>query len=356
MKVTRIAVAWVVAALIAPLAVESLSSYAIYRHIARNGEPFSPRGSASVALARLLSYRIFGRRVQMSADHGPLFHPDAALGYGVYPGHYEISEQLDGQNHRFSLTVDAAGRRASAYVPKHLPKHIYFTGDSAIFGWGLNDEDTVPWLLQARLPEYEIENWSQTGYGIVHALLQVQQARTQISPDDVLVLTYHPIMAELGVATPSLFRDFSFGLESRLAGKDFIAGINFPFGAIDDQGKLAVRRISMNCLTHRVVSGCSAQKSDLSTQLQVTEQAFDEIIALHLGHVLVAFIGGPDTDPVIAYLRAKRIEVVDLRPRVGDPEANDTLLIDTHGGGGVSYFWYSRLYAALETLQLVRPN
>src|ERR1019366_9353336 len=182
----------VIAAAIGALAVESISSYVIYRNTSRVEKSFHPHGSATVALLRLISYKFMGRKVGVWADHGPLFYPDPLLGFVVHPGRYEINEQFDGLRHRFQLTINDAGLRATSYSSTQASRRIYITGDSGIFGWGVNDEETVPWLLQGRLPQYEVVNWSLTRYSTVHALLQLQQARARIGPEDVVVLTYHP--------------------------------------------------------------------------------------------------------------------------------------------------------------------
>jgi hypothetical protein len=54
------------------------------------------------------------------------------------------------------------------------------TGDSALFGWGLDYQETIHRLLQERLQNYEVENMTLTGYSTVHALLQLQKAAPDI--------------------------------------------------------------------------------------------------------------------------------------------------------------------------------
>jgi hypothetical protein len=332
---------------IAPLALESLSSYVIFRKVARHGS--HPKRLATVELIRQLYYRVAGRKIVFSADHGPLFFPEATYGYAAHPGHYEIIEDFDGQRHRFSLTIDEAGQRISSYYPQHRPRRIIFGGDSGIFGWGLNDQETVPWLLQARLPTYEVLNWSLTGFGTVHTLMQMQQESARITPDDLIILTYHPLTRELDAALPETFQNFHAGLEVQLAGEHFLDGINLPYGTIGSDGKLTIERISMRCLRGDPGSGCQLRKIDLATQIQVSERAFDAVMALHMGRVIVAIVGGTGTDPVIEYLQAKGVFVVDLRPGPSDPESMDVVATDDHGGPHWSYFLYDRLYSALRS-------
>jgi hypothetical protein len=342
-----------IVAAVAALAVESISSYVIYRKTSRVEKSFHPTGSATVALLRLISYRFRPRKVMVWADHGPLFYTDPVLGFAVHPGQYEINEQFDGQRHRFQLTINSDGLRATSYSSTHASRHIYISGDSGIFGWGLNDEDTVPWLLQGRLPQYEVVNWSLTKYSTVHALLQLQQARTQIAPEDVVVLTYRPADALINVAQPASFRDFSDGLEAQLADGQFVTGIDYPFGAFDEQGRFVVRRTKLSCFLRAAATDCGHVNVDMTAATRVTERAFDEIIALHAGRLLVAIVGGPESDPVISYLRAKGVPVADIRPDASEPESKDEIVIDAHGGAFCNHLMFTRLLSALQSTQLI---
>jgi hypothetical protein len=343
----------VIAAAIGALAVESISSYVIYRNTSRVGKSFHPTGFATVDLLRLISYEFKFRRVVVRADHGPLFYPDPDLGFAVHPGQYEINEHCDGQSHRFQLTINDAGSRATSYSPIQASRRIYITGDSAIFGWGLNDEETVPWLLQGRLPQYEVVNWSLTRYSIVHALMQLQRARSQIGPEDVVVLTYHPTDIETNVALPEIFRYFSGGLEAQLADAQFVEGINYPFGAFDDQGRFVIRRINLSCLLRTAVADCGQVNVDKNTAMRVTERAFDEIIALHAGRLLVAVVGGSGSDPVISYLRTKGVLIANVTPQWNEPESKDEIPTDSHGGAFWNHVMFARLLSALQSAQLI---
>jgi hypothetical protein len=343
----------VIAAAIGALAVESISSYVLYRNSSRLEKGFHPNGSATVALLRLISYKFMGRKVGVWADHGPLFYPDPLLGFVVHPGQYEINERFGGLRHRFQLTINDAGLRATSYSSIQASRRIYIAGDSGIFGWGLNDEDTVPWLLQGRLPQYEVVNWSLTRYSTVHALLQLQQARARIGPEDVVVLTYHPTDVETNVALPAIFRDFSDGLEAQLADAQFVAAINYPFGAFDDQGRFVVRRIKLSCFLRTAVTDCGQVNVDEKAAMRVTERAFDEIIALHAGRLLVAVVGGAGSDPVISYLRTKGVLIADVTPHANEPESKDEIATDTHGGAFWNHLMFVRLLSALQSNHLI---
>jgi hypothetical protein len=87
--------------------------------------------------------------------------------------------------------------------------------------------------------------------------------------------------------------------------------------------------------------------------VRVTERAFDEIIALHAGRLLVAIMGGPDSDPVISYLRAKGVPIADIRLPASEPELKDEIATDTHGGPFWNHLMFTRLLSALQSNQLI---
>src|ERR1700686_3232383 len=155
-----------VAAAVGLAAIELVSSYVYFGHYAEADRAFRPAGSMAVALLQRAYDKIRGisHQVKMSIDHGPLFAASDTLGFTILPGQYKVTEHFEGRKHVFDLTVTDAGRRASSYVPSKSSKRLLITGDSALFGWGLDDEGTVPWLMQSRLPDYEVVNLSLNSY------------------------------------------------------------------------------------------------------------------------------------------------------------------------------------------------
>jgi hypothetical protein len=73
------------------------------------------------------------------------------------------------------------------------------TGDSAVFGWGLNDQETIGWLLQERLMSYEVINMSATGYSTVNALEQLRIEFPIVNTNDIVILPYHPVSNDFNV-------------------------------------------------------------------------------------------------------------------------------------------------------------
>jgi hypothetical protein len=323
-----------------------ISSYALYRYYSLTRKEFSPMGSAIVLLIDRVAAELHGerRRVELSIDHGHLFATDAVLGYRLLPGDYRITERFDNLIHAFSIEINDQGRRVTSYSPVHAPTRILFTGDSSIFGLGLDDEETVAWLLQTRLPNYEVVNLSVSSYSTIQALLQLQRMEPKVGKDDIVLLVYHPITNAFNVESSQVFKAIMSGFEVQLGDRPRMRDMNIPYGAIDEHGALAIRRMN---------SASPRPDPDAAAAMKVTEQAFDAILALPAGRIAVLFVGGPDDDPVIGYLRSRGVAILDVRTSPNDPEDSDIIATDSHSGPFWHHALYRRLLAALQKEHII---
>jgi hypothetical protein len=303
-------------------------------------------GSAIVLLIERVVSELRGerRRVELSVDHGHLFAADDVLGYRLLPGDYRITERFDNLIHAFYIKINDAGRRVTSYVPVHASRRILFTGDSSIFGLGLDDEETVAWLLQNRLPDYEVVNLSVSSYSTIQALLQLQRIEPKVGKDDIVLLIYHPITNEFNVESSQVFKAIMNGFEMQLGDRERMHDMSIPYGALDEHGALAIRR--MNSDSRRA-------DPDEAAAMKVTEQAFDAILALPAGRFAVLFVGGADDDPVIGYLRSKGLAILDVRTSGHDPEDSDIIATDSHSGPFWHHAMYRRLLAALHQEHII---
>jgi hypothetical protein len=327
------------------ISIELFSSYFLYRHFAKIEKSFQPAGFAvHDLLARILNKHL----VMLKADHGPVFDLDDTLGYIMYPGHYRISEHNAARSHVFHLTANEKGERATSYAPVHASRRIFLTGDSAMFGWGVDDEDTVAWLLQTRLPDYEVVNLSLTSYSTVHALLQLQRMVPPLTSGDIVVLVYHPMTNDFNVAAKLILEPMLDGFEMQLGDKSRMREMKFPYGAIDPQGAFTTRRISLSCVNDKVRAECVHPEISRAEAQRVTARVIDQIVALHKGPIVLAVISSEPNDAVIAHARARGLTIADFRAVQGDTEDDDIIATDGHPGP----FWHHLAFLVLlETLQ-----
>ena len=338
------------------LAVETGSSYVLFRHYSRIHRGFSPTGSATLALAHAIKAHADGRheQVDLSIDHGPLFRSDPIVGYSLYPGSFHITEKAGGMTHRFTLTVDELGHRVTSYQPKAADRHMYLTGDSAMFGWGLDDEQTIPWLVQTRFPRVDVVNLSLTSYSTVQAKLQLDRTTPAVKADDVVVLTYHPITNDFNVASAAMLYYLGAGFERQLGDASLLRDMTVPFAEVGAGNTLIVHHYPVSCALRKSTLGeCAHPPLDPGVAMQVTMRTFDALMAAHPAHFVVAFLSGPDADPVVEHLRNAGVTIADLRTDPADADANDEVTSDGHAGPFWHYNSAERLTEALRGAHLL---
>ena len=122
---------------------------------------------------------------------GNFFTKDSELGYKHLLGKFKVT--LNG-NYSFNATHLNNSLRVThplnTYNLQSKNPEIWIFGCSFTYGWSLNDRETYAWLLQEKLPQYEIVNFGVNGYGTIHSLIQFKQALKQGSKPKVVVISY----------------------------------------------------------------------------------------------------------------------------------------------------------------------
>jgi hypothetical protein len=337
--------------------IELGSSYVIFRYYAHDEKSVRPDGLAVLMLADGLVNRVSGRHPtpKMSVDHGPLFDSSELLGYAALPGRYRVKEELGNQTHVFDLTITDRGNRATAYAPIHSNKRIFMAGDSSMFGWGLDDEETMAWLVQERLPAYQVVNLSLTSYSTVQTLLQLMQMDPKVGQDDLVVIEYHQLSNQLNVQSLDVLESLEKGFEMSLGDTAHMRAMRLPYGAVDEHGALSIHRIALNCADEPGRPDCARPKFELAAAMRVTMAAFDAITSLHPGHMVIAFVSGPDDDPVIAHARALGATIADLRSSADMQFEQDVVATDGHMGPFRQHELANRFLEVLHHDGLIEP-
>lgn len=66
-------------------------------------------------------------------------------------------------------------------------EEINFFGGSNTFGWGLNDNETLPYLSQKYFINSSINNYAVSGYGVHHMYTQITQSTKLIGDKNILI-------------------------------------------------------------------------------------------------------------------------------------------------------------------------
>ena len=123
---------------------------------------------------------------------GNFFTKDSELGYKHLPGKFKVT--LNG-NYSFNATHLNNSLRIThplnTYnLPSSTKPEIWIFGCSFTYGWSLNDNQTYPWLLQEKFPEYEIVNFGVNGYGTLHSFIQFKEALKHGNKPKIATIAY----------------------------------------------------------------------------------------------------------------------------------------------------------------------
>jgi hypothetical protein len=332
--------------LLSAIILESLSSLFLFRYYSAAELAFNPIGSATVLLAKK-ALNIPPFHVAESVESGPLYEIDDELGYTTSPGRHTVALSVGSKTYRFSVSVPARGLRATAYGQEDRSKAIYIFGDSFIFGWGNNDEQTMPWLLQEKFPQYQVMNLAQSGYGITQAVIQFRRMKDSVKKDDILILPYADYYLTRNYGPPSFMRG-AFSACSICAGR----AAKWPV-ARSNGGELAIEYLNMDCSKN----GGYCKQDDPGQAVMV--EATQKIIAFFSkvgAKVVLAYLSGPDRDPVIAFARQLGMRVIDIRLDSRSPEWDDFGRFDRHPGPIAQYNYFKKLSSGLEEEKLIETT
>jgi hypothetical protein len=173
-----------------------------------------------------LAVRFAGYRPRPSTQSAPrtlgIAEEDSELGWRLIP--YDGGIWTGNKNHR-EVVLDNRTRRVSPTPRELSAKTGMIIGDSSIFGWGLNDEDTFASRLAARFPDLRIVNAAVPGFGALQSMMWMNRIIGSIKPSFVI----------LGYADYYIARDTGgYSWASRMAGAYSTGNFSFPFARLVD--------------------------------------------------------------------------------------------------------------------------
>jgi lysophospholipase L1-like esterase len=162
---------------------------------------------------------------------GSFFQPDSLLGYKGRPGRFEL---LLKDSLSFVVTHDEAGWRLSSDSADQQQKpEIWIFGCSFSHGYGVNDAEAYPWLLQTELPRHRVCNFAMDGYGTLHSYLQLKDLLSRRQPPALVILAYGAFHDQRNTANRYW--------QKALHGQEIAEGISYPFVRLDENDSLNIR-------------------------------------------------------------------------------------------------------------------
>ena len=164
---------------------------------------------------------------------GKFYQTNPTLGYRHLPGEFRVT--LNGA-YTFKATNLANTLRIThplaTYPAPEGKKEIWIFGDSVTYGWSVNDEETFPWLLRERFPDYEVVNFGVQGYSTLHALIQLREALQGGKKPKLVILNY--------ASWDDSRNTFVRSRRKMLSIASYLGPVNQPYARLNGDGKLDI--------------------------------------------------------------------------------------------------------------------
>jgi hypothetical protein len=278
---------------------------------------------------------------------GRLFTAHPTLGYTHLPGAYRVTIR---DALAFQVTHGADGLRIT-HPPAGPPARpqVWITGGSFTHGWTVDDAEAYPWLLQAQMPSYEVRNYGVSGYGTVHAYLQVREALERGERPAAVVVTYASYHDE---------RNTFLRLRRKaVALWNSLGDLKQPYARVSASGELVIHEADVVYdeipLTRRSVFKHALERTyNRLEQWYYDSHAVSEALLLALrklceDHGVPLYVAGIYSDALtaetLAFCRAHGIPTVDLSVDLS-LAANNQLPYDSHPGPRAHVQYAGKLY------------
>lgn len=259
-----------------------------------------------------------------------LFTPDAQLGYRDRPGQYHLRLRRPGVRGAldFRVRIDPDQSRATSLAsanPSASSKpEVWFLGCSYFWGWGVDDERTLPWLVQSKLSQARVRNFSGNGYGQAHQWRLLTQGIENGRRPNVAVFGLNVFYLERNVVQARWKSAFTVWDSLKGAGL-----LRARLRGAADRGPVQLA-LDIEPLNGLPPSGPAPTAQE---ELDVARRLLDEILATCRKHDILpiglVYIGALE-HPMIEHARAIGFHVVDARPPAGASEAFTLEPLDVH--------------------------
>jgi hypothetical protein len=251
---------------------------------------------------------------------GTFTRKHATLGYTHLPGVFTVT--LCRTSYSFTVTHLRNTLRVthpiSSYERDSSKKEIWIFGGSFTHGWSVNDEETFPWLVQEKFPNYEIVNFGVSGYGTIHSLIQLQEALRKKNKPELAVLTYASFHDRRNI--------FSRSRRKEIAPWNKLGPLSHPYARIDRQGTLRFCASKMSYIEFPLMrySTLMHQVENLYNEMEeyyfhghevskVLIKEFSQVCARNgIKLVVAGIISDPLTLDMLEYCKREGILAVDI--------------------------------------------
>jgi hypothetical protein len=246
-----------------------------------------------------------------SSEPAPFYRADDILGYAANVGTFKhIFKRRKRTQQKWELfpvkvTINSDGSRwtGKSYNAVGHPNIFVFGGSTAV-GYGVNDEQTFAYLLQAANPDSNVHLFALGGWGLGQAYLRFEQLKDRISADDIIIIGYDDSLDARNVVAPSHIRQMERWVKRMIP--DAASEIpKVPRATIGPDGNVAFELIGRSC----EVSNCNAADPSQEYMTEISARLINEIAETTPAKVYVVHLGGSKNNRLFEKLD-KRVEVI----------------------------------------------
>lgn len=265
---------------------------------------------------------------------GPFFQPDSVLGYVGRPGRFELTL---GDELQYSVTHNSSGFRITSQgqLADSLNRpEIWIFGCSFTHGFGVNDEDNYPWMVQKRFPEYKIRNYGMDGYGNLQSLHLFQRELERNPTPKLVVLAYGAFHDQRNTSN-RYWRKV-------LHGREVVDGLTYPqvrFGEQDSMvmgfSKLEYQSFPLmkySALSHYLEMGYNRREDAALRSTEITRNLIWQFVETSKSQGVSFLLSGiyhhEGTEQMLRYFEGEGISVLDMSQ---DLDAEDMRIMPSDG-------------------------
>jgi hypothetical protein len=238
---------------------------------------------------------------------------DPELGYRELPGQYQVTYSRTFARNRWEhlrlqQTTNRDGTRwTGAFDPKYKAS-VYVFGDSFVHGEGVNDGQTFSALFQQSRPDLRVRLFALAGWGMVQAYVNFNRIRSEIRPEDIIVIGYADFFDVRNVVAPSRLRqvDEYFKRLGRPTEE-----VQLPKAALSVDGRIEISLVQQACSTNK--SYCQQSDPPKSEMAKVSAELMNHIARNTEARTFVLHFDGDPNNPVFNMLdsRITRISALE---------------------------------------------
>lgn len=259
--------------------------------------------------------------------------PSVGYGFALNPGEFDVTVR---DSLHFQVTHTSDSVRYTGKSGRKLDVHIH--GCSYTYGFGVNDHEAFPYLLQEANSNWNIINYAVPGYGTIQSLLKLKDEVRKDNAPELVIIGYAGFHEDRNALTRIQRQAWKEAVV--LTDEDYVEqfmSAAFPYGVITDD-ELQVKYHTMkdmynhwpmresSALVNWLESSYNNMQDRSSDKVEVTRKIFDEIAQVAENNEIRVVVAGLLSDEttlnMLDYCDELGLETVDIGVDISDTRYN----------------------------------